>query len=165
MVKTRQDYGQNNKKLTLFNFIIIIQFIELFIEVELLGMNFIHKTVKFFDKLEDKVRARLSRKPIIYTLIGAVAIVLFWRGIWMLADKIPFLNGWVSTILSIVILLMTGLFVSFFIGEQVLISGLKQEKKLTEKTEEEIKGEEVILEEIDNHLEKIEKDIKELKNK
>jgi uncharacterized membrane protein len=128
-------------------------------------MGFVKKVVKFFDKLEDKVRARLSRKPIIYTLIGAVAIVLFWRGVWMLADKIPFLNGWVSTILSVVILLMTGLFVSFFIGEQVLISGLKQEKKLTEKTEEEIKSEGVILEEIDNHLEKIEEDIKELKSK
>ncbi|MBI3638339.1 hypothetical protein HY227_01180 [Candidatus Wolfebacteria bacterium] len=128
-------------------------------------MEFIRKIVKFFDKLEDKIRAKLSRRPVIYTLIGAFAIVLFWRGVWMLADKIPFLNGWVSTILSIIILLMTGLFVSFFIGEQVLLSGLKQEKKITEKTEEEIKSEEVILEEIDNHLEKIEEDIKELKSK
>ena len=128
-------------------------------------MNFIHKIVKFFDKLEDKVRAKLSRRPVIYTLIGAFAIVLFWRGVWMLMDEIPFMTGWVSTILSIVILLMTGLFVSFFIGEQTIISGLKQEKKLTEKAESEIASEGEMLEEIDNHLEKIEKDLEELKSK
>lgn len=33
--------------------------------------------VKFFDKLEDNVRRVLSKRPIVYTLIGAVAVVLF----------------------------------------------------------------------------------------
>jgi septal ring factor EnvC (AmiA/AmiB activator) len=36
---------------------------------------------------------------------------------------------------------MTGLFVSSFIGERIVISGLKKEKKVTDKTEEEVKKE------------------------
>src|SRR3989344_1980280 len=116
------------------------------------------KIIRFFDKLEDKIRAALSRRPIIYTLVGGVAIVLFWRGVWLVADSIPFMTGLVSLILSITILLLTGLFVSFFIGEEIIISGLKKERKLFEKAEFEIKTESDQLSELKTKLEKIEKD-------
>ncbi|KKP78331.1 MAG: hypothetical protein UR77_C0004G0046 [Candidatus Nomurabacteria bacterium GW2011_GWC2_35_35] len=60
----------------------------------------------------------------------------------------------------------TGLFVFDFIGSQAIISGLKGEKKLEEKTEEEIKTEtEVIrgiekeVKEISHRLEEIEEDL------
>ncbi len=125
----------------------------------------IAKIVRFFDKLEDKVRTALSRHPIIYTLIGAAAIVLFWRGIWMTADLFPWLSGPVSLALSILVLLITGLFVSFFIGEQIIISGLKQEKKLFEKTEAEVREETGELAKIGEKLEEIEKDLHELKTR
>ena len=121
------------------------------------------KLVKFFDKLEDKIRAALSRRPIIYTLIGGVAIVLFWRGVWLVADSIPFMTGPVSLVLSIIILLLTGLFVSFFIGEEIIISGLKKERKLFEKAEFEIKTETDRFAELKGKLAKIEKDIASLK--
>jgi hypothetical protein len=97
-----------------------------------------NKVIVFFDKLEDKVRAYLSRRPILYTIIGGVAIVLFWRGVWHTADLFPFLTGPVSIVISVVVLLMSGLFVSFFIGDVVIISGLKREKKISEKTETEV---------------------------
>ena len=115
--------------------------------------------VKFFDKLEDRVRAALSRHPIVYTLIGAIGIVLFWRGVWMVADAIPFLTGPVSLILSIGILLITGLFVSFFIGGEIIISGLKREKKVFEKAEEEIKTEDERLKGIEAKIDHLEKDV------
>lgn len=119
--------------------------------------------IKFFDRLEDKVRAALSRRPIIYTFIGAIAIVLFWRGVWMTADMFGFMTGPVSILISIAILLLTGLFVSFFIGDRLLISGLKQEKKLTEKAESEIRTEGDMINEIRFKIEKIENSIQELK--
>ncbi|MBU6389981.1 hypothetical protein KGQ31_00335, partial [Patescibacteria group bacterium] len=80
--------------------------------------------VHFFDKLEDGVRERLSHTPIPYAIIGGVTIILLWRGIWHLADELQALGGiWaiifdpaVSVVISAAILLMTGLFVSFFIG-------------------------------------------------
>lgn len=93
--------------------------------------------IKFFDKLEDKIRSRLSHWPIIYAFIGGVGIVLFWRGVWHIADGIS-LGSWASLIISLILLLMTGLFVSFFIGHYIIFSGLKQEKKIEEKEEREI---------------------------
>lgn len=95
----------------------------------------------YFDKLEDGIRGYLSRKPILYTFIGGVAIVLFWRGIWHTADLFPWLTGPVSIIISVIILLATGLFVSYFVGDMIIISGLHKEKKIAEKNEEEIQSE------------------------
>lgn len=123
------------------------------------------KINRFFDKLEDKIRARLSHHPILYAIIGGVGIVLFWRGIWHTADLFPFMTGPVSTIISIIILLGTGLFVSFFIGDRIFLSGLKYEKKLFEKTESEIEAESNILNEIKAKIDRIEKDVQELKEK
>ncbi len=99
-----------------------------------------NKIINFFDKLEDKVRSKLSHYPIIYALIGGVGIVLFWRGVWYIADDMS-LGSWASIIISIILLLMTGLFVSFFIGHYIIFSGLKQEKKIEEKEEDEIRAE------------------------
>ncbi len=96
------------------------------------------KIYTFFDKLEDKVRSALSRYPILYSLVGAVGIVLVWKGVWETAEHFPILYGPMSIILGTAILLVTGLMVSFFIGDTIIISGFKREKKLVEKTEKEM---------------------------
>ena len=126
------------------------------------------KTINYFDKLEDRVRAKLSRHPIIYSFVGGVAIVLFWRGVWMIADQYAFMTGLVSVILSVTLLLITGLFASFFVGDTIIISGLKREKKLTEKTEIEVKEELATLIEVKDSLKEIKEtltEIKEVENK
>lgn len=120
--------------------------------------------IKFFDKLEDKIRKRLSRRPIIYAFIGSVGIILLWRGVWIMADSFS-LSGLMSIIIGVLILLLTGLFVSFFVGEQIIISGIKEEKRIDEKTEEEIKKEEVGLRHVREDLEEIKKEIKEVDKK
>ncbi len=120
--------------------------------------------IKFFDRLEDKIRRRLSRHPIVYAFVGSVGIILLWRGVWLMADLFN-LSGFMSIVLGTIILLLTGLFVSFFIGEQIIISGIKQEKRIDEKTEEEIKKEEVSLKQVKKDLEEIEKEIKEIDKK
>lgn len=120
--------------------------------------------IKFFDKLEDKIRKRLSRRPIIYAFIGSVGIILLWRGVWIMADSFS-LSGLMSIIIGVLILLLTGLFVSFFVGEQIIISGIKEEKRIDEKTEEEIKKEEVGLRHLREDLEEIKKEIKEVDKK
>lgn len=120
--------------------------------------------LKFFDKLEDRIRAYLSHYPMFYAIVGGFAIVIFWRGVWELADMINLSPLW-SVVVSIVVMMATGVFVSFFIPDLVILSGLKKEKKIVEKTEEEIKEEENILISISKRLEKMEKDIDEIKNK
>lgn len=124
-----------------------------------------HGIFNFFDKLEDRIRGHLSRFPILYTIIGGVAIVLFWRGVWHTADILQAKGGVlgfifyepVNLLLVLAVLLATGLFVSYFIGDTILISGLRKEKKIHEKTEKEIKEEEATL----NDIKKV---VKELKN-
>ena len=117
--------------------------------------NIFEIVYKFFDKLEDRIRRKLTHFPIIYAFIGSVGIVSIWRGIWVISDNwnIP---GWLSLFLGVLITLLIGLFVSFFIGENIVISGLNKEKRIDEKTEEEIHQERTVLVEI-------QKDIKEIK--
>ncbi|MBI2005123.1 hypothetical protein HYS79_03155 [Patescibacteria group bacterium] len=96
------------------------------------------KIVRFFDKFEDVVRGKLSHYPILYALVGAVGIVLVWKGVWETAEFYPVLWGPTSIILGILILLATGLMVSFFIGDTIILSGIKRDKKIAEKSEKEI---------------------------
>lgn len=112
------------------------------------------KFFKIFDKLEDKIRANLSRRPRTYALIGSIGIILLWRGIWMVADNLG-ISGLASAVLGVIILLAIGLFVSFFVGSEIIISGIKAEKRIDEKTEEEIRKESISLSHIKSDLEEI----------
>ena len=121
----------------------------------------IRRIINYFDKLEDKIRHRLSRHPVVYAFIGGVGVVRFWRGVWDIAGM--YISPLVSLIASIIILMLTGTFVSFFIGEQIILSGLRQEKRIDEKTEEEIQKEEVELYHIDKDLESLKRQVAEIK--
>ncbi len=134
--------------------------------------HMLKKIINFFDKFEDHVRGHLSRFPIIYTLIGGIAIVLFWRGVWHTADILQAQGGIlgfifyepVNMIIVILVLLASGLFVSYFIGDTILISGLKQQKKTTEKTKKDIEDEEGELGEIRNTIKEMKKEVDEIKD-
>ena len=117
-----------------------------------------NKIVHFFDKLEDKTRAKLSRAPLLYAFVGGVGIILFWRGVWHISDDAN-LGSIASTILGAIILLLTGVFVSAFVGNRLIISGLSGEKKLAEKAEEEIETEESQLRKLQSTLNKVEEQI------
>ena len=112
----------------------------------------------FGDRLEDKVRGRLSHFPIIYAFIGGIGVVIFWRGVWHTADflmdlffvvqpslsttseiSLPWWDGPLSIAVGAGLLLLAGLFVTSFIGNEIIISGIKGEKRLAEKTEQEVK--------------------------
>lgn len=133
------------------------------------------------DKFEDKIRRRLSHYPIIYAFIGGAGVVIFWRGVWHSVDYLMSLfevvdnvtsastnqliwwDGPLSIAFGSVLLLISGLFVTSFIGNEIIVSGLKQEKRIAEKTEEEIKSElsedikiEQKIQEINDRMKKIE---------
>jgi hypothetical protein len=111
---------------------------------------------RYFDKLEDRIRFRLSRYPILYALVGAIGIVLVWKGVWEMAASFSPLDGAMSFFLGTGILLLSGLLVSFFIGDSILISGFKKEKKLMEKAETEVRSEKDMLDDIVRRLDRIE---------
>ncbi|MEI8174693.1 MAG: hypothetical protein WCG28_01960 [bacterium] len=116
----------------------------------------IKKIRKSIDKLEEQVRRRLSNYPFLYALIGGIGIVLFWRGIWHMADDINMASG-ISFVIGTIILVSTGIFVSEFIGKRLIISGLVGEKKMAEKEEGEIETEESQIKNLQNTLNKLEK--------
>ena len=118
---------------------------------------------KFFDRLEDNVRGHLSHYPIVYAFIAGVGIILFWRGVWHTADLFKFMTGPVSTLIGTVILLLVGVFVSFFIGDGIIIAGIKREKKLAEKTESEVETEKEELDEVRGMVRKMEHEVEGMK--
>jgi hypothetical protein len=128
--------------------------------------------IRFFDRLEDSVRAKLSHRSIMYAFIGGATHVIFWRGIWITSDIIRDQGGFigwlfyepVALVWSTGILLLTGLFVASFIGERIIISGLKNEKRTDEKTADEIVKEEKEIKNLEKKIISISKDIEEIKN-
>lgn len=120
------------------------------------------RILRWGDKLEDRVRARLSKYPIWYALIAGVGVVSFWRGVWEISDILS-LHPVVSLIIGIVGLLLTGVFVSSFIGTRLIISGLKGDKKEEEKTIDELSEKEQILNKISKKLDHLETEIEEIK--
>lgn len=123
----------------------------------------LEKVNKFFDRLEDKIRGHLSHYPIVYAFIGGVGVILFWRGVWHTADLFAFMTGPVSTIIGVALLLLVGLFVSFFIGDSIIITGIKSEKKLAEKTELEVETEKEELDEVRETVKEVEHEVEEIK--
>lgn len=135
-------------------------------------MKIIQVIYRVFDKLEDNVRGALSHHPFIYTFFGGVGIVLFWRGVWHMADTIEMANNQFSflfsplgsTILGVIILLSTGLFVSMFIGDSIIISGIKKDKKRIEKTIEEVEEEEQDIKTAINLVKDVKEEVKKLES-
>lgn len=79
----------------------------------------IKDVVKYFDRLENKIKSKLSHYPILYAFIGGVGVVLFWRGIWHAADDIN-MSSIISMIVGAFILLITGVFVSSLLEAALL---------------------------------------------
>lgn len=134
-------------------------------------MHIIKNVVTFFDKLEDKVRSFLSKRPILYGLITSFGIVLVWRGIWHMADSVVVLSGPISFGLGIIMLLISGVFVSSFVGNRILLTGLRGEKKITEMTNKEIEEalekedlELTKLDKIESDINRLEEEIKNIKS-
>jgi hypothetical protein len=142
-------------------------------------MKIINGIFYFFDKLEDYLRGSLSRHPFVYTFIGGIGVVLFWRGVWHTADVLETTGGWNSIIFSsfgsiitgLIILLATGLFVSMFIGDSIIMSGIKKDKKVIDKTSGEVEIEKTDIEkvlemtqEMKNEIEILEEKIEDANN-
>lgn len=118
----------------------------------------------YFDKLEDRIRFRLSRRPIIYAIVGAIGVALLWKGVDDIAIQLG-INGIFAFALGLAMMLLTGLMVAFFIGDSIIISGFKREKKLVDDTGAELQMEEARRERLESELHHIERDIEELKRR
>lgn len=122
-------------------------------------------------RLEARIRGRFSHVPVLYALLGGSLMILFWRGIWHTADMLELQGGFLGFIFhpvpslfwTVILMVFIGVFIPLFIGEQIIISGLKQEKKLAEKAEREIREEEVSIDVVNDKIEQLSGQLEEIK--
>lgn len=127
------------------------------------------RILKLFDKLEYYTREHLAEHPLFYSFLGGVAVVLFWRGVWETADILAqrnnvlkwFLYGPNQVVFSTLILMLMGLMVSVFIGEKIIISGLRHEKTVEDRTKEIVEEEVVTLKHIRDEVRSLKAELKE----
>jgi len=125
------------------------------------------KVFRFFDRLEDVTRDMLSHHPLPYAFIGGTLVVLYWRGIWHTADLVEASGGYwgiffaapLQIFVTGGLLMLTGLAVSVFIGDSIILSGVKHEKKVFEKAESEIQIEEKEISSVERRLKTLEEKI------
>lgn len=118
------------------------------------------KILRFFDLLEDRVRARLSRHPLLYGIISGVGIVMFYRGLWMVMDGIPWMDGWTTLAIATALLMLSGVFVSQFVSNHIILSGIRREKKMVEKVGEVVKSDVETTREIAERLKRLEEEVR-----
>ena len=131
----------------------------------------LRKVLHFFRRGDDHVRSWLGRRPVLYALVGGVGVVLFWKGVWETAGLTPLLFGPGSIFAGAAMLMATGLLISVFLGDRMILTDVvgeeklvKQEERLVEKTEREVHSEKATtdyilhkIDKIDAELEHIEK--------
>lgn len=134
-------------------------------------------------KIKHKIQNHLSHHPKTYALIVGVGIVLFWRGVWHSADHLhtflshvsanssspsfidaPWWDGPLSFIVGCIVLYFTGAFTSSFIGNELILSGLRGEKKLSQRTEADLQNEVMAIGDIKDELVIISKKLEVLHN-
>lgn len=129
----------------------------------------------------NKITAYLSHRPRLYALVVGIGVVLFWRGVWHTVDQLhesyrgintsidmtssPWWDGPLSFVIGATILAYTGAFISSFIGNELILSGLRGEKRLNEKTEEEVRTEVNAIAGIKESLKGINQTLEQLENR
>jgi len=124
-----------------------------------------------FLKLEEKSRHRFEKLPFTHAFFAGVGVVLFWRGIWEVADRLQ-LNPYWSVVLGSLVLMILGLFLQTFVGNTLIIKKVESERKIDQKAEtdlkkvqQEIDVEEITLDVLARRLENIESKLDELNRK
>lgn len=110
-------------------------------------------------KLLTRFHIFLSHHSYLYALIAGIGIVLFWRGVWHTVDVFhlllnqyhltgsldlgnqPWWDGPLSFVVGCMLLYATRAFISSFIGNELILSGLRTEKKMTREADTELKTE------------------------
>lgn len=133
-------------------------------------------------KLLTKIHIFLSHHSVLYATVAGIGIVLFWRGVWHSVDvvhyKIEHLfsdgsstlqyvwwDGPFSFVVGVLILWFTRAYVSSFIGNELILSGLRNEEKVVKDAEGEIHTELRAITDIKEDLEAISENLEELEEK
>ena len=105
----------------------------------------------FISITENKITIFLSHRPKLYALVVGIGIILFWRGVWHSVDYVftyfnyyngpssiddvlsPWWDAPLSFMVGSMLLYFSGAFISSFIGNEIILAGLRGEKQLARK--------------------------------
>jgi hypothetical protein len=80
-----------------------------------------HKFIDFFEYKRAELTNRFRSHYLLYTLIGGIGMIVFWRGIWDLTYVIPVVeNPVVSIVIGLFLMAITGFIAS--VGDRSIIS-------------------------------------------
>lgn len=129
----------------------------------------------YMKKLLARLHIYLSHHTFLYALITGIGVVLFWRGVWHSVDLIhiyfqgpldldmhPWWDGPLSFIVGCLVLYISRAFVSSFIGNELILTGLRTEKKLAQKTESDLKVEVTAISDIKEEINAIAQKLEDL---
>jgi hypothetical protein len=95
-------------------------------------------------------------------VISGIGIVMFYRGLWLVLDEYPFFTGWVTLVIATMLLMLSGVFVSQFVSNHVILSGIKRDKKMVEKVGEQLKTDTELTQEVLERVKRIEEKLQSL---
>ncbi len=131
-------------------------------------------------KIFNRFHIFLSHHSYLYATIVGIGIVLFWRGVWHSVDTFhlyinhyystgstslldhPWWDGPASFLAGCLVLYVTRAFVSSFIGNELILSGLRAEKRLAKATEDDVKTEVSTISDIKHTVSAISRKLEEL---
>jgi hypothetical protein len=118
-----------------------------------------------FLRIEDRARRYFERIPFIHAFLAGVGVILFWRGVWEIADIYSF-DPTISIIVGIIILVSIGLFTHTFIGNAIIIKSVKHEINIEKENrkdlstfEKNINNEEITLAHLSDKIDQLSKKI------
>ncbi len=118
-----------------------------------------------FLKIEDRARKYFERIPFIHAFLAGVGVILFWRGVWEIADIYHF-DPTISIVVGIIMLVSIGLFTHTFIGNAIIIKNVKHEINIEKENrkdlstfEKNINNEEVTLAHLSDKIDQLSKKI------
>lgn len=121
-----------------------------------------------FLTIESRARKYFEHFPFIHAFLAGVGVILFWRGVWEIAD-IYSLDPTISIAVGIIILIGIGLFTHTFIGNAIIIKSVKHEiniekenRKDISEFEKNITKEEITLAHLSDKLDKLSEKISHL---
>lgn len=114
-----------------------------------------------FLSIESRARKYFERFPFIHAFLAGVGVILFWRGIWEVADRYH-LHPIISIVAGVIILVGIGLFIHTFIGNAIIIKNVKHEINIEKENrkdfsvfEKDIAKEEITLFHLSQKLDKL----------
>jgi hypothetical protein len=121
-----------------------------------------------FLRIEERARTYFERVPFLHAFLGGVGVVLFWRGVWEVADRIQ-IDPIVSIVVGSLLLGAIGLFLHTFVGNAIIIKNVEKDKRMTTRAEHEIavvekdiKQEGATLEQLSAKIDRLEQVVREL---